>query len=66
MDDVGARDAGEGVADPTDSFHPHEGYATGVQETGLQDLTLKELDEEDRGFIQSSKEGDVKAEGSTG
>ena len=33
----------------------------------LQDLTLKESDEEDRGFIQSSKEVDVETEeGSTG
>ena len=67
VDDVGAKDAGEGAADPTDSFHPQERYDTGVQETGLLDLTSKESNEGDKGFIQSLKEGDVEAEdGSTG
>ena len=67
VDDVGAKDAGEEASDPTDSFHPKEGYSTSVQETGLQDLTLKESDGEARGFVESSKEVDVEAEkGSTG
>ena len=67
VDDVGAKDAGEEASDPTDSFHPKEGYSTSVQETGLQDLTSKESDGEARGFVESSKEVDVEAEkGSTG
>ena len=39
VDGVGAKDAGEGASDPTDSFHPQEGFSTSVQETGLQGLT---------------------------
>ena len=67
MDGVGAKYAGEGASDPNNSFHPQEGYSTSVQETGPQDLTSKESDEEAMDYVESSKEMDVEAEeGSTG
>ena len=54
VDGIRAKDAGEGVCDPTESFHP-------------QDLNSKESDKEVRDYVKSLKEMDVEAEdGSTG
>ena len=49
VDDVGAKDAGEGVTVLTDPIHPQND--NGVQETELQDLTTKKSDEMGRDFI---------------